>query len=148
MSDLLQKGYDLERFVEAQNSVYTQVIRELRAGSKQSHWMWFVFPQIAGLGYSSMALRYAISSLPEAAAYLEHPVLGERLRECTRLVNAVQDRSIGDIFGYPDDLKFRSSMTLFARAAKDNAEFRGALEKYFAGAEDGLTLAKILAIRI
>ena len=143
MSDLLQKGYDLERFVEAQNSVYTQVIRELRAGSKQSHWMWFVFPQIAGLGHSSMARRYAISSLPEAAAYLEHPVLGERLRECTRLVNAVQNRSIGDIFGYPDDLKFRSSMTLFARAAKDNAEFRQALEKYFDGQEDAATIARV-----
>jgi uncharacterized protein (DUF1810 family) len=143
MSDLLQKGYDLERFVEAQNPVYGQVIRELRAGSKQTHWMWFIFPQIAGLGYSSMARRYAISSLAEASAYLEHPVLGERLRECTRLVNAVQNRSIGDIFGYPDDLKFHSSMTLFARAAKDNAEFRQALEKYFDGEEDAATIARI-----
>lgn len=143
MSDLLQKGYDLERFVEAQNSVYTQVIRELRAGSKQSHWMWFVFPQIAGLGHSSMARRYAISSLSEAAAYLDHPVLGDRLRECTRLVNAVDGRSISEIFGYPDDLKFHSSMTLFAHAAKDNVVFREALEKYFDRAEDGLTLPKI-----
>lgn len=142
MSDLLQKGYDLERFVEAQNPVYGQVIRELRAGWKQTHWMWFIFPQIAGLGHSSMARRYAISSLAEAIAYLEHPILGERLRECTRLVNAVENRSIADIFGHPDDLKFRSSMTLFARAAKESDIFREALKKYFDGKEDSFTLAK------
>jgi uncharacterized protein (DUF1810 family) len=143
MGDILQKGYDLERFVEAQNPVYGQVTRELRAGSKQSHWMWFIFPQIAGLGHSSTAQQYAISSLAEATAYLEHPVLGERLRECTRLVNEVEGRSASGIFGYPDDMKFRSSMTLFARAGKENAVFREALAKYFAGEEDGATLASI-----
>lgn len=142
MGDVLQKGYGLERFVEAQQRIYDQVTRELRAGRKQSHWMWFIFPQIAGLGNSATAQRYAISCLDEATAYLEHPVLGDRLRECTRLVNAVEGRSIGEIFGYPDDLKFHSSMTLFARAGEDNAAFREALAKYFGGEEDGATVAR------
>ena len=143
MGDVLQKGYHLKRFVEAQDPVYEQVTRELRAGSKRSHWMWFIFPQIAGLGHSSIAGRYAISSLDEAVAYLQHPVLGDRLRECTRLVNAIEGRTASEIFGYPDDLKFRSSMTLFARAAKDDGAFREALAKYFDGEEDGLTVTKI-----
>jgi uncharacterized protein (DUF1810 family) len=138
----LQKSYDLERFVEAQADCYEQVTSELRAGRKSSHWMWFIFPQIGGLGHSEMAGRYAISGLEEAAAYLQHPLLGKRLRECTRLVNGVEGRSIGQILGYPDDLKFRSSMTLFAKAGPGERVFRDALEKYFGGEEDRLTLER------
>ena len=139
----MQKGYDLERFVEAQKGVFEQVTRELRAGRKRSHWMWFIFPQIAGLGHSEMARRYAIPSLAEAAAYLQHPVLGLRLRECTQLVVDVEHRSIDQILGYPDDLKFRSSMTLFAHAGADEQVFRDALRKYFDGVEDPLTLNRL-----
>ncbi|WP_029226706.1 DUF1810 domain-containing protein [Burkholderia ubonensis] len=135
--------YDLQRFVDAQDPVYTQVCDELRSGRKRSHWMWFVFPQIEGLGDSVMAQRYAIASLREADAYLRHPVLGERLRECTRLVNHVDGRSIQEIFGYPDYLKFRSSVTLFAHATSDNAVFVEALEKYYGGEADHSTLARI-----
>jgi len=105
--------------------------------------MWFVFPQIRGLGYSPMAERFAITSLDEAKAYVRHPLLGPRLEECTRLVNAVEGCSIREIFGSPDDLKFRSCMTLFARAAPDNQVFRDALQKYFAGKPDDLTLQRI-----
>ena len=107
--------YNLQRFVEAQNPVIDQVRGELRAGCKRSHWMWFVFPQISGLGASPMAKRYAIASLAEAKAYLQHPVLGARLRECTQLVTETEGRTIEEIFGHPDDLKFRSSITLFAK---------------------------------
>jgi uncharacterized protein (DUF1810 family) len=135
--------YKLQRFVDAQAPVYKQVISELRAGRKRSHWMWFVFPQIAGLGRSDMARRYAISSLDEAKAYLAHPVLGPRLRECTALVNEVQGSSVDEIFGYPDDLKFGSSMTLFARAATDNRVFDTALKRYFGGKADAQTLAQL-----
>src|SRR5215467_5629624 len=106
--------YNLKRFVAAQDPVFEQVRGELRAGRKRSHWMWFIFPQIRGLGQSSTALHFGISSLQEARAYLRHPLLGSRLRECTALVNALQDRSIEEVFGYPDHLKFRSCMTLFA----------------------------------
>jgi uncharacterized protein (DUF1810 family) len=136
--------YDLEPFVDAQNPVFEQVLAELRAGRKQSHWMWFVFPQLKGLGHSSMASKYGISSLATAEAYLQHSVLGPRLRECTHLVNLVEGRSIEQIFGYPDDLKFRSSMTLFAQAGSDNAVFVGALKKYFGGEPDRWTLEKLL----
>lgn len=135
--------YDLQRFVDAQDSVYAQVCDELKHGHKRSHWMWFVFPQIEGLGDSAMAQRYAISTLAEAVAYLQHPLLGERLRECTRLVNQVEGSSIQTIFGYPDYLKFRSSVTLFAHATADNAVFVEALEKYFGGEADHNTLARI-----
>ncbi|AJX14115.1 calpastatin [Burkholderia ubonensis] len=135
--------YDLQRFVDAQDPVYAQVCDELRSGRKRSHWMWFVFPQIEGLGDSVMAQRYAIASLREADAYLRHPVLGERLRECTRLVNHVDGRSIQEIFGYPDYLKFRSSVTLFAHATSGNAVFVEALEKYYGGEADHSTLARI-----
>lgn len=135
--------YDLQRFVDAQDPVYERVCDELRSGHKQSHWMWFVFPQIEGLGDSAMAQRYAMASLAEAEAYLQHPLLGERLRECTRLVNHVEGRSIQTIFGYPDYLKFRSSVTLFAHATPDNGEFVEALEKYFGGEADHQTLARI-----
>jgi uncharacterized protein (DUF1810 family) len=135
--------YDLERFVEAQEGVYAEVVEELRAGWKRGHWMWFIFPQIRGLGHSPMAERYAIGSREEAAAYLQHAVLGPRLRECTRLVVEVKGRTVQEIFGFPDDLKFRSCMTLFAHATKDNEIFKGAAEKYFGGAWDRLTLERL-----
>ena len=135
--------YDLERFVEAQAGVYAQVCSELKAGSKRSHWMWFIFPQIRGLGSSSMAVRYAISSLEEAQDYLAHPVLGARLRECTELVLGVAEKSVGEIFGSPDDLKFHSSMTLFARAAEGEEVFSEALQRFFGGAMDRGTLERI-----
>ena len=120
-----------------------RVLGELRAGRKTSHWMWFVFPQIQGLGRSSMARQFAIASRAEAEAYLRHPLLGARLRECTRLVTAVEGRDIGEIFGSPDDLKFRSCMTLFAHATTDNRIFLDALARYFGGAEDPLTLERL-----
>ena len=134
--------YNLSRFVTAQDPVYTQVCAELAAGRKESHWMWFIFPQLRGLGSSGMAQRYALSSLDEARAYLAHPLLGERLRRCTGLVNGVEGRTIQQIFGYPDELKFRSSMTLFAHAAAAAGApepFVSALAKYFAGEEDPRT---------
>jgi uncharacterized protein (DUF1810 family) len=135
--------YDLQRFVDAQASIYPQVCAELREGRKRSHWMWFVFPQIAGLGHSDMARRFAISSRAEAAAYLAHPILGSRLEECTRLVNQIPGRMAHEIFGSPDDLKFRSSMTLFAATAADNAIFEEALRKYFDGGTDPATLEQL-----
>ena len=131
--------FNLKRFVEAQDPVYDRVRSELTAGEKRSHWMWFIFPQIAGLGYSAMAARYAIASLDEARAYLQHPVLGPRLVECTELVNKISGRSIHDIFGSPDDLKFRSSLTLFAKAAPDNPTFKSAIDRYFGGHTDHRT---------
>lgn len=121
----------------AQEGVYNRVVSELRHGRKTSHWMWFIFPQLSGLGHSSMAQKFAISSREEAASYLAHPVLGPRLAECTGLVNQIEGRSVEEIFGYPDDLKFRSSMTLFASVA--DGVFRDALEKYFEGKGDPLT---------
>ncbi len=135
--------YDLQRFVDAQQPVYAQVLSELGNGRKRTHWMWFVFPQIAGLGSSPMAERYAITSRNEAAAFLGHPLLGARLQECTRLVTAIDGRSAREIFGSPDDMKFHSSMTLFAQATSDNARFLAALDKYFAGARDPATLARL-----
>ena len=132
--------HDLQRFVAAQDAVYHGVCDELRAGAKRSHWMWFIFPQIAGLGHSAMAQKYAISSRDEAGAYLRHPILGPRLKECTELVLAVQDRSIRAILGSPDDVKFCSSMTLFAEVAEDNAVFRDAIARYYAGRVDQKTL--------
>jgi uncharacterized protein (DUF1810 family) len=140
----LTDPFDLKRFVDAQDRVYDTVVDELRDGRKRSHWMWFVFPQLRGLGSSPTAERYGISSLDEARAYLRHEVLGPRLRECTRLVNQVRDRSAAEIFGSPDDLKLRSSMTLFARAADDNGDFLALLDKYYGGQQDQLTL-KLLA---
>ncbi len=135
--------YDLQRFVDAQNPVYQRVCAELRDGRKKSHWMWFVFPQIEGLGSSPLARKFAISSLVEAAAYLAHPTLGPRLTESLRLVNLVEGRPIEQIFGYPDHLKFRSSMTLFAHATPDNKVFADALHKYFEGEFDAATLARL-----
>jgi uncharacterized protein (DUF1810 family) len=133
---------DLQRFVNAQAPVYAQVLAELRDGRKRSHWMWFIFPQISGLGASPMAVRYAISGRDEAVAYLAHPLLGPRLHECTRLVTHAQETSIQKNLGSPDDLKFRSSMTLFARVTTDNKDFLAALEKY-GGAFDPLTVEKL-----
>ena len=132
--------YGLQRFVDAQRALYAQVETELRAGCKESHWMWYIFPQIKGLGRSATADRFAITSRNEAQAYLQHPILGPRLRECTRLVNLIDGRSLHEIFGSPDDLKFRSSMTLFAHATAENREFLYALEKYFASEFDPATL--------
>ena len=132
--------FDLQRFVDAQNPVYDSVCAELRSGQKRGHWMWFIFPQRRGLGSSPMAARLGISSRNEAEAYLNHPVLRPRLEECTRLVNLIEGRSIEQILGYPDDLKFRSSMTLFRIVADDNRLFNYALEKYFDGDPDPLTL--------
>ena len=135
--------YNLQRFVDAQNPVFERVCAELRAGQKRGHWIWFVFPQLRGLGHSEMATRFAISSREEAEEYLKHPVLGPRLRECTRLVMLVEGRSINQIFGYPDDLKFRSSMTLFVSATADKQIFNDALQKYFAGEPDPLTIERL-----
>ena len=136
-------SYDHQRFVDAQRPVYEQVRGELERGRKTSHWMWFIFPQIAGLGSSAMAQRYAIASRDEAKAYLDHPVLGARLRECTELVNRVEGRSAEDIFGSTDALKFRSSMTLFAAVAPDRALFDEALAKYYGGMPDTATIERL-----
>jgi uncharacterized protein (DUF1810 family) len=132
--------HDLQRFVDAQAPVIDRVRDELAQGRKRSHWMWFIFPQIAGLGFSAMAQRYAISSLDEAEAYLRHPILGPRLEDCTRLVLAIGSRSAHDIFGSPDDMKFRSSVTLFSRAAPAGSIFEEALRRYFTGEPDEETL--------
>ena len=132
--------YNLHRFLDAQQPVYDAVLDELRAGRKSSHWIWFIFPQIAGLGRSGTAQQFAIGSLDEAKAYLQHPILGHRLRACTQLVLNVEGRSAEEIFGYPDYLKFRSCLTLFLTAAPDNTLFNAALLKYFHGKPDQLTL--------
>ena len=135
--------FHLDRFVDAQEGVWEQARKELRAGRKRTHWMWFVFPQIAGLGSSAMAARYAIGSLAEAQAYLLHPVLGARLRELTGIVNGLAASDAGQVFGYPDALKFRSSMTLFAEASGGEAVFARALEKWFGGEKDRATLGRV-----
>ena len=146
----LQSTFDLERFVEAQAPIYEQVRQELSSGRKQSHWMWFIFPQIHGLGSSPTARRFAISGLDEAIAYLNHPVLGARLRECTGLVLAIEEKSVSEVFGYPDDLKFHSSVTLFAETARrnptanrDDHVFQDVLTKYFGGEPDRATLVRL-----
>ena len=136
----MEDPFDLARFLSAQAGVYPQVVTELGAGQKRSHWIWFIFPQMKGLGLSSHSQFYGIGSLEEAEAYWHHPVLGPRLEECTILVNQVQKQPIERILGSPDDLKFRSSMTLFSRAAPDTAVFSQALDKYFGGKLDQLTL--------
>ncbi len=133
-------SYDLRRFLDGQQPVYGQVLLELRGGRKRSHWMWFIFPQLRGQGRSAMAQHYGLASLAEADAYVRHPVLGARLVECSELVNATPGRSAHDIFGGPDDLKFHSCMTLFAAAPEAPAVFNAAIEKYFAGTRDHLTL--------
>jgi uncharacterized protein (DUF1810 family) len=135
--------FHLERFVDAQARPYEQVRRELEAGRKESHWIWFIFPQIKGLGQSAMSIRFAIASLDEAKAYLAHTVLRPRLRECATLALNVEGRTSRDIFGSIDEMKFRSSMTLFARAAPDEEVFERCLDKYFAGSPDPITLARL-----
>ena len=131
----------LSQFVAAQNAVYDQVLRELSSGRKQTHWMWFIFPQMAGLGSSAMSREFGIGSLAEARSYLQHEILGSRLRECTQLTLAIPGRDIGAIVGHPDDLKFRSCMTLFAAAAPAEPLFQEALQKYFAGERDPATIS-------
>jgi uncharacterized protein (DUF1810 family) len=138
--------FNLRRFTSAQEGVYAQALAEIRCGEKQTHWMWFIFPQIQGLGSSSTSRHYAITSLREARDYLEHPILGPRLRECSEAVLAVEGRSVSEIFGYPDDLKLKSSMTLFASAAQPGSVFERVLEKYFGAARDDRTL-ELLANR-
>jgi uncharacterized protein (DUF1810 family) len=135
--------HDLERFIAAQEPVYEGACAELRAGEKRGHWMWFIFPQLRGLGSSPTAAMFGIASRAEAQAYLEHPVLGPRLVKCTQFVNLVEGRPINQIFGYPDDMKFRSSMTLFASVDPDNRVFREALQKYFGGEFDHLTVERL-----
>ena len=139
----MEDRFDLNRFVEAQDGIYEQALAELRNGRKRSHWMWFVFPQIAGLGSSAMAQRYAIRSLAEARAYVGHPLLGERLRTCTRAANAWEGRSAHALFGAPDDMKFRSSVTLFAQADPDEPDFARALAAFFDGKADPMTLDRL-----
>ena len=139
----MQNDFNLERFVEAQRNVYDTALAELRAGHKRTHWMWFVFPQMAGLGRSATAERYAIASADEAAAYLAHPLLGPRLRACAAAVAAHDAQSAHAIFGSPDDLKFHSSMTLFADVAPDEAVFQACLDRFFDGKTDSATLARL-----
>ena len=143
MSTATKDPHGLQRFLDAQRGVYARVEAELRAGRKESHWMWYIFPQIEGLGRSPMAQKYAISSVAEATEYLNHPELGKRLRECTQLVTAIKGRSIQDIFGYPDYLKFQSSMSLFAHATKDNQVFMEALKKYYGSEFDQQTIERL-----
>jgi uncharacterized protein (DUF1810 family) len=135
--------HNLQRFIDAQHPIYGQVRDELQAGQKGTHWMWFIFPQIKGLGSSPTAQKYAIQDLDEAKSYRDHPLLGFRLRECTQLVNAANGRSIEEIFGYPDHLKFHSSMTLFAQSQPGDKLFAAALRKYFHGEPDRRTLEKL-----
>ncbi|MEB3030559.1 DUF1810 domain-containing protein [[Mycobacterium] nativiensis] len=145
--------FGLQRFVDAQDRVYDTVVAELRGGRKRSHWIWFIFPQLAGLGSSAMAQRYGIASLAEARAYLAHDLLGPRLHECARLITAVSGRSIEEVLGRSDELKLRSSMTLFARACAGHAgadcpgcsDFRAVLDRYFAGEEDPVTVDRLAA---
>jgi uncharacterized protein (DUF1810 family) len=132
--------FDLSRFVSAQQSIYDQALAELRAGRKRSHWMWFVFPQLAGLGHSPTTERYAIKSVAEARAYLAHPVVGSRLVECSEALLSLQGQSASEIFGDPDDLKLRSSMTLFAHVSEPGSVFSRVLDRYYDGEEDPRTL--------
>ena len=131
--------YDLERFVTAQQGVYEGVLEELRGGRKTGHWIWFIFPQVAGLGFSSMSRHFAVGSLEEARAYLDHPVLGARLRECAEVVLATKSRTAVEIFGPTDAMKLRSCMTLFHRAAPDAAQFAQVLDRIYGGVTDEAT---------
>jgi uncharacterized protein (DUF1810 family) len=139
--------FNLQRFVDAQADVFAQVEAELRAGRKRSHWMWFIFPQLAGLGFSQMSQFYALESLEEARAYLAHPMLGPRLRACTNWVCAVEGRNLREILGAPDDAKFRSCMTLFAQAAPQEVIFGEALAKLCGGQPDPATLELLARAR-
>jgi uncharacterized protein (DUF1810 family) len=135
--------YNLQRFVDAQDPIYKEVCSELREGYKRGHWLWFIFPQIKGLGHSYLANKFAICSREEAKAYLKHPILGPRLRECAHLVTLVEGRLIDEILGHIDSMKFRSSITLFAHVTSDNEIFKGALQKYFGGEFDRFTLERL-----
>ena len=140
--------FDLSRFTRAQQGIYDSVLAELRSGRKRTHWMWFIFPQIAGLGHSPTSQHYAIKSSEEARQYLKHSVLGARLLECAEAVLAVEGRSVSDIFGYPDDMKLMSSMTLFASVAENpHSVFIQVLEKYFQGKQDDRTLQLLKRLR-
>jgi len=139
----MKDDYNLQRFMDAQVGVYESVLAELRQGRKTGHWMWFIFPQLRGLGFSSTAQFYGISSLAEASSYLEHTLLGPRLIDCTQLVTAIEKSTLRQIFGTPDDLKFRSSMTLFAHATSENAIFIEALNKFCGGGFDPATLDRL-----
>ena len=139
----MENSYQLERFIQAQEGVYATVLEELGRGRKRSHWIWFIFPQIAGLGRSSTAQLYAIATLDEARAYLAHPLLGSRLRACCALMLALPPQPIDAILGAPDDLKFRSSMTLFSCADPDQPLFAACLARYFDGVPDAATLALV-----
>ena len=143
MSGTADDHYNLYRFVEAQNPVYDQVCSELRQGFKMTHWMWFIFPQLEGLSSSPTSRKFAISCLEEAVAYLEHPILGPRLRECTELLNATSGRTIKRILRLTDSLKFQSCMTLFAKATNDSKIFEDALQKFYEGKQDQLTLDRL-----
>ena len=132
--------FDLERFVTAQEGIYADTLAELRSGRKRTHWMWFIFPQIDGLAMSATSKRYAIRSLAEARAYLDHPILGPRIIECCETLLALEGRSAAEIFGYPDDLKLRSSMTLFSIADPALEVFHSVLDKYFIGMPDERTI--------
>ena len=132
--------FDLGRFTSAQKGICDRVLAELRRGQKRTHWMWFIFPQIDGLAHSATSKYYAIKSIEEARQYLHHPVLGTRLLECTETVLAVEGRSVSEIFGYPDDVKLKSSMTLFAYVAEPRSVFVRILDKYFHGEQDARTL--------
>jgi uncharacterized protein (DUF1810 family) len=139
----IEDPYNLRRFIDAQKSVIETVLNELRSGHKRGHWIWFIFPQLRGLGHSVDSEFYGISGLAEAVAYLRHPVLGVHLKECTQAVNAIEDRTAGNIFGEIDAMKFRSSMTLFAETAPAEPIFREALQKYFSGEPDPLTIGRL-----
>ena len=143
MSGTTDDYYNLYRFVEAQNPVYDQVCSELREGLKMTHWMWFIFPQLEGLSSSSTSRKFAIACLEEAVAYIEHPILGPRLRECTELLNATSGRTIKRILGLTDSLKFQSCMTLFARATKDDNVFKDALQKFYEGQQNQVTWDRV-----
>ena len=137
--------HDLNRFVEAQRDVYARALAEIRAGRKRSHWMWFVFPQLAGLGLSATSRRYAIRDLAEARAYLDHPILGKRLAECAEAALGVEGRSAFEVFGSPDDMKLRSCATLFSRVSPPGSVFHRLLDKYFGGEPDDRTMSLLVA---
>jgi uncharacterized protein (DUF1810 family) len=139
----MNRAWELDRFVRAQEAVYEQALRELRAGKKEGHWMWFIFPQLQGLGSSATARFYAIASTGEARAYLDHPILGPRLRQCVRVLLEIEDLTASEILGFPDALKLRSCLTLFAAVAEDDRIFQDGLARYFGGETDPATLRHI-----
>ena len=140
---MTEDPFDLQRFIAAQEGIYSQALAEIKSGQKRSHWMWFIFPQIEGLGFSSMSQRYAIKNIDEAKAYLNHPVLGRRLRECAEAVLGVEGRSVAEIFGSPDDMKLRSCVTLFSTVSNPGSVFHRVLQKYFQGVADPKTLQRL-----